>query len=169
MGRVVVISGPIGAGKTAVARHLAAQWEGPLISIEGDDFWRFLLRPKPEARLENFRLVMAAQAAAAIPFARAGYDVLLDFSIPPGWVKMIQKILKEIPLDFVLLRPAHAVCVQRASTRQEGRITAYDAEFYAAFAGMDDHAIEADAADVASLAAHIRQALKDGLYRVPPA
>ncbi len=45
MSAVVMLSGPIGAGKTTVARELVDIWPGPLAYIEGDRFWSFLVKP----------------------------------------------------------------------------------------------------------------------------
>jgi adenylate kinase family enzyme len=41
LGPIIVISGPVGAGKTTVARELVAGPRGPTAYIEGDAFWRF--------------------------------------------------------------------------------------------------------------------------------
>ena len=38
MGTVIMLSGPVGAGKTTVARELIAIMPGPLSYIEGDAF-----------------------------------------------------------------------------------------------------------------------------------
>jgi uridine kinase len=39
---VIFLSGPIGAGKTAVARELLQLLPAPLSYIEGDTFWSFI-------------------------------------------------------------------------------------------------------------------------------
>jgi uridine kinase len=39
---VIFLSGPIGAGKTAVARELLHLLPAPLSYIEGDVFWSFI-------------------------------------------------------------------------------------------------------------------------------
>jgi hypothetical protein len=62
--------------------------------------------------------------AAAVPFARSGFGVLIDFSIPPASVDTARKVLKEVPFDFVLLRPSLQLCVERAASREEGAIAA---------------------------------------------
>ena len=46
-----------------------------------------------------FVVIMRAMTAAAIPFARSGYEVLIDFSIPPQFLETARKILKEVPLN----------------------------------------------------------------------
>jgi chloramphenicol 3-O-phosphotransferase len=62
---VTVLSGPIGAGKTAVSKELAALWSGPLAYIEGDRFWPFLVKRAEGDRREDFRAIMRAMTSAA--------------------------------------------------------------------------------------------------------
>lgn len=77
---VVMLSGPVGAGKTTVARELIAISPAPLCYIEGDTFWPHFAKPDGKSQREQFRLLMRSVTAAAIPLARSGYEVLLDFS-----------------------------------------------------------------------------------------
>src|SRR6202012_3633632 len=58
MGAVIMLSGPIGAGKTTVARELISLLPGPISCIEGDMFWSFIAKSKSEDRRENFRIIM---------------------------------------------------------------------------------------------------------------
>src|SRR5262249_17928336 len=109
MAAVTILAGPVGSGKTAVAQALEKIWPGRLISIEGDKFWSFFAKGASEDFRENFGLVMRSMTAAAIPFWKTGYDVLLDFSVPPGFVQHAHTILKEAPLHYVVLRPSVAV------------------------------------------------------------
>ena len=104
---VVMLSGPVGAGKTTVARELIAISPAPLCYIEGDAFWPVFAKPDEKPRRERFRLLMRSVTAAAVPLARGGYDVLLDFSFPLDFLETARKILKEIPIDFVMLKAQH--------------------------------------------------------------
>lgn len=70
-------------------------------------------------------MLVRSLTAAAVPFARSGFRVLIDFSIPPTYVDTARTILKEVPFDFVLLRPSLRVCIERAASREEGAITDY--------------------------------------------
>jgi hypothetical protein len=133
LARVIILSGPIGAGKTAVSRELIAVWPGPLAYIEGDQFWSFLVKRAQADRREDFRVIMRAMTSAAGSLTRTGYDVLLDFSIPPLFVPSAQKILRDAPLDYIVLRPSLDLCEARARDRAEGRIAKYDRGFYALF------------------------------------
>jgi chloramphenicol 3-O-phosphotransferase len=165
MGRVVMLSGPIGAGKTTVARELVAIWEGPLAYIEGDSFWPYFAKPKEGERGENFRILMRSMTAASLPFARSGYDVLLDFSVPTAFLPVALVILKDTKLDFILLRPSLAVCAERALQRKAGKIRKYDAGFYDMFAGADEYAVADDDGDARAVALKIRAGLAAGQFR----
>jgi chloramphenicol 3-O-phosphotransferase len=165
---VVMLSGPIGAGKTTVARELLAISPKPLCYIEGDTFWSHFPKSDTKPRREQFRLLMRSMTAAAIPLARGGYDVLLDFSFPLDFLETARKILKEIPLDFVMVRPSIEICAQRAAARPEGKIAEYSQyrDFYAMFEGLSKHEISNDQADPASIARQIREGLNQGIFRL---
>jgi chloramphenicol 3-O-phosphotransferase len=168
MPRVTILSGPIGAGKTAVSKELIALWSGPLAYIEGDQFWSFLVKRAEGDRREDFRVIMRAMTSAAGSLTRTGYDVLLDFSIPPPFVPSAQKIVKDAPLDYVVLRPSLEVCEARARDRVEGRIAKYDRGFYALFSTEERHVVSEDAAHPKAIAEIIYKGLKEGCFRVEP-
>jgi hypothetical protein len=68
MAQVTILSGPIGADKTAVAKELIALSPGPLAYIEGDQFWPFLVKRAEGDRREDFRAIMRAMTSAAGSF-----------------------------------------------------------------------------------------------------
>jgi adenylate kinase family enzyme len=164
-----MLTGPIGAGKTTVARELIAISQAPLCYIEGDKFWPFFAKPGIKPVREQFRLLMRSATAAAVPLARGGYEVLLDFSFPLDFLETSRKILKEIPLDLVILKPSIATCEQRAADRAEGKIPDYTVyrDFYSMFEGLPKHEIENDDADPQSVARQIRDGLDQGIFRLP--
>jgi len=168
---VVMLSGPVGAGKTTVARELVKISPGPLCYIEGDALWPVFVKPDAQPIQVRFRLLMRSITAAAIPLARGGYEVLLDFSFPVDFLETARRILKEIPFDFVVLRPSLAICEQRAAGRVEGKIADYKMyrDFYGMFQGLPEHEVADDDADPESLARRIRTGLDKGVFRVASA
>ncbi len=53
---VVMLSGPVAAGKTTIARELIEISSAPLCYLEGDLFWSLFAKPDPAPRRERFRL-----------------------------------------------------------------------------------------------------------------
>lgn len=165
---VIFLSGPIGAGKTAAAKALLPLLPAPVSYIEGDTFWSFVQKPGDRGLLEVFPVLVRSMTAAAVPLARSGFEVLIDFSIPPAFAGTARKILKEVPFDFVLLRPSFNVCAERAASRPEGAITgrAMMKNFYAQFEEGTVEPICDDHADPVSLAQQIAEGLRQGRFRM---
>ena len=167
---LVIISGPVGAGKTTVALELVASSPPPVAYIEGDKFWFFIAKGAGRRREKDFKMIMTAMTAAALPYALYGYEVILDFSIPPWFLETAQRVVKwkDLDLDYVVLRPSETVCAARAAGRAEGAIADYTAyrELYSSFDGVERHTICDDTGDPAVVAARIRDGLDAGMFRV---
>jgi gluconate kinase len=165
---ILVLSGPVGAGKTTVARELIAHAPEGTAYIEGDAFWPFLVAPrKGQNRQQAFLMTLRAMFAAAWHYHRDDYRVLLDFSVPPAFLPGARKLLRETPFHYVVLLPPVAVCAERAASRAEGAIVDYTfyAEFYADF-DVDEPFVVRDALRAEDLADLIRADLRGERFRV---
>jgi hypothetical protein len=169
---IILLSGPVGAGKTTVARELVACSTGPMTFIEGDTFWSHLVRrPDQLPRQKNFKMIMTAMVAAAMPYALYGYETLLDFSIPPWFLETADKVVqrKEVPMDYVVLRPEESICAARCAGRAEGAINEYGPylDLYADFKAVNRrHLVLNNGNDPAAVALQIREGLDEGKFRL---
>jgi chloramphenicol 3-O-phosphotransferase len=167
-GRLVLLSGPVAAGKTTVARALAPLLPGRVAAIEGARFWQFIAG-SDRSRREDFHVVVRSMAGAAVPFAQAGFTVLLDFSMPPQYLPIARRIAKEVPIDYVAIVPPLEACAARAAARPDGAVADYDrrhADFHALFAAVPPTHVAAEGPDAAATAALIAQDLAAGWYRL---
>jgi adenylate kinase family enzyme len=168
---ITILSGPVGAGKSTVARELVASAARLCAYIEGDTFWSFIAKGAAgQGRHQHFKVSMTAMMAAAVPYAVADYEVILDFSIPPWFIKTAQAVAKvrDVPIDYVVLRPSEKVCAARAAARGEGKIADYTPyrELYASFDEGARYTIADDTDEAAAVAARIRAGLEAGKFRV---
>ena len=79
MKSIILLSGPIGAGKSTVALELIKSSPGPVAYIEGDKFWSFIVKTVAhQSRHKNFKMIMTAMTAAAVPYVLAEYEAAED-------------------------------------------------------------------------------------------
>jgi predicted kinase len=169
MPAIIIVSGPVGAGKTAIARELIGSSLGAVAHVEGDAVWSFIVKSPPEQdhRL-RFMMITRAMTATARHYERDGYEVILDFSIPPWYLEAVRALLTGKPFQYVVLRPSETVCAARAAARSEGAIGDYAPyrELYAAFDGVERFTIRDDEGDAAAVAARVRAGLDAGEFRM---
>jgi AAA domain-containing protein len=169
VGSIVILSGPVAAGKTEVARELVKSSPGAVAYIEGDSFWRFLVKStRSQTMPKRFVMLMRAMVSAARHIERDDYEVILDFTIPPWFLDATRALLKDKPFDYVVLRPSESVCAARAAARPEGAVADYT-RFHELYASFDDAArftISDDISEAAVLAGRIREGINVGIFRV---
>ena len=103
--------------------------------------------------------------AAAIPYPVSGYEVILDFSVPPWFLDTVLRIAKmrTVSVDYVVLRPLLEVCKSRAASRSKGIITDY--RLYKDLYHDFDEAIKNTISDDTSNASSLAAAIMDGLRK----
>jgi gluconate kinase len=171
-GRLIILSGPVGAGKTAVGEELKELMAGPTVYIEGDTFWKHIVRDSNDEPFnKGLRAAMRAMISAAAAYAASGYETILDFSVPPWYLDGVRKIaeprVKEV--HYVVIRPSYAMCAYRAAIRGEGKFVDYTGlkDLYDSFASVEHHMISDDTSDAATLARQIFEEIGKGKYVLP--
>jgi chloramphenicol 3-O-phosphotransferase len=168
---IILLSGPPGAGKTTIAKELVTISPGPIACIEGDKFWSFFAKGwEGKGQHKNFVTLMTSVTAASLSYARAGYEVILDFSIPPWFLPTVHKIItsRGMQIHYVVLRPARDTCALRAAGRSEGAVVDYGHldEFYESFAEAGPYIVSDDDCSPAEMAALIREGQDKGMFKV---
>lgn len=133
MSSLILLSGPPGAGKSTVARELVASSAGPTVCIEGDKFWSFFpqdrqrlsalgahpasgpgkVKAPRKVRTNVFRTMLWSITVAAMPCARAGYETIVDFSIPFWFIDPLRARFPDMDYDYIVLRPSESICAAR--------------------------------------------------------
>jgi cytidylate kinase len=120
VGEVVVVTGPPGAGKSAVAERLVELFD-PSALVAGDDFFAFLrngaVAPWLEAAHDQNAAVIAAAAAATGRLA-ARFDVVYDGVLGPWFLAPFLASAGLGHLHYVVLLPPLGVCLERVRSRR---------------------------------------------------
>lgn len=169
-GTLLVITGPPGAGKSTVARMIAAAAKRSVL-VEGDAFFGFVASGAIEPWLpdshEQNEVVTQAAASAAGRFARGGFSTVYDGVVGPWFLPTFAAATGLERLDYVLLLPPVDTCAARVQGRlnhgfsDEAATRRMHAEFSAAQIPMR-HVLPLAGEDATGVAKRITVALERG-------
>jgi predicted kinase len=121
-GRVLVLNGPPGSGKTTVARFVAARFKRA-VHLQHDEFFHVIrsgyVEPWKTGSHEQNEVVFRVVGDAATRYAKAGYFTIIDGVIVPWYYPRFRRRLQKAELDVAtaILRPSLAACTSRAGRR----------------------------------------------------
>lgn len=122
-GRIVIITGAPGTGKSTVSALVAAQsGMEKSVHMHTDDFYRYLSKGAipphlPASSVQN-AVVMEALLEAATCFARGGYDVIVDGIIGPWFLEPWQRAAQAgYEVHYIILRASRDETMARALSR----------------------------------------------------
>jgi chloramphenicol 3-O-phosphotransferase len=132
---VYLITGPMAAGKSTVARLLALRFERG-VHLEGDVFRRFVVSGREEMTpnasaeaLEQLRLRYRLGAAAADAYFEAGFDVALEDVVGGRLLEDYRTMIHSRPCRVVVLLPSvEEVAVREAGREDKGYIGGWTVE-----------------------------------------
>lgn len=118
MGKLYLITGPAGVGKSTVSKIIAESLNKSAL-IEGDDIYHFVKGGYVPAWLEGNQLDIFWKNSISIirNFIDDGYDVVFNYIIDKDKLEMIKNSFSDIDIIFVVLMVDEETIIKRDKKR----------------------------------------------------
>lgn len=178
-GRIVMVSGAPGTGKTSISRILAAESACErAVHMHSDDFYEYICKgyisPWMDGAGDQNETMVASVAAAAREFSAGGYEVFVDGTIGPWFLPPWIRIADSgVDVRYIVLRPSEGITVLRAMERVQREFFPLTpeavGEIWRSLADLgpyEPHAVDTSGQTVAESAARLRAMLEEGEFRI---
>ena len=179
-GRLVIVSGAPGAGKSSVAERLAqTSPSAQAVHLHADDFYAYIAKGfiepwRAEAHAQN-AVVIDAVVASARRYASGGLEVVVDGIFGPWFVEPWLVLAREgFDVHYVVLRPDEATTLARGTARStpgalvDAGVISQMWEQFSALGHFEAHALDTTALTLDETVTRIRLAVTErGLLLVP--
>jgi predicted kinase len=176
--RVIIVTGPPGAGKSTIAAKLARGYRRA-VHLHTDDFWHYIVAGaippyEPESALQN-HTVLDVIAASAFIYAAGGFTTVVDGIVGPWMLQHFHTEAAEhtdIEVHYVVLRPRRKVTLARAQarTRPDALVDAYPIlslwDQFADLGDLERHALDTSREGVDASYRRVAASVESGEFRL---
>lgn len=171
-GRILILTGPPGTGKSTVADQLASTSRSPAVHLHTDDFYGAIrsgyVEPWLREAHEQNKTVISSIAATALAFASGGYFVVVDGIVGPWFLDAFRR--SSIPTTYLVLMPDIAVAqlraTQRAKSFNDALVIAELHRQFSEWPEIGQHAIDTGEETVDVTVERVRCALVDARFTI---
>jgi len=151
-GRLVIVTGPPGAGKSTIAHGLASAWAADAaLHIHSDDLWTYFVKGRippwePRSAAQNLVVTdaMASQAAAL----GVAFPVFFDGVVGPWFLRPFSDAARSrgVKIDYMVLRPGRDTTIKRGVARdhpmRDAEVIGRMWDQFADLGGLEHHVLD---------------------------